>query len=245
MDIEKWLCGLGLQQYVATFRDNAIDAEVLSELTEADLEKLGIVLGHRKRLLRAIGTLASPTGLEQAALVGLAPPIGDGAERRQLTVMFCDLVGSTALATMTTNHNSYAKPEVTLPPHCSERRRSNCSTSSRECQRLGDWRVARLPGLFRQKDGVLFPAHAPSGRRARARRRRRPRRRGFPGRCRSAGRAAHARRRSATARAADRRTSRAVPRCRRRLRARCPRSVAGRARHGACAAPRGWVSLCA
>jgi hypothetical protein len=116
MDIEKWLCGLGLQQYVATFRDNAIDAEVLSELTEADLEKLGIVLGHRKRLLRASGTLASPTGLEQAALVGLAPPIGDGAERRQLTVMFCDLVGSTALATMTTNHNSYAKPEVTLPP---------------------------------------------------------------------------------------------------------------------------------
>jgi hypothetical protein len=62
MDIEKWLCGLGLQQYVATFRDNAIDAEVLSELTEADLEKLGIVLGHRKRLLRAIGTLASRQG---------------------------------------------------------------------------------------------------------------------------------------------------------------------------------------
>ena len=98
MDIEKWLCGLGLQQYVTTFRDNAIDAEVLSELTEADLEKLGVVLGHRKRLLKAIATLTSPAALEQATPVGQAPSIGDGAERRQLTVMFCDLVGSTALA---------------------------------------------------------------------------------------------------------------------------------------------------
>ena len=59
MDIEKWLCGLGLQQYAASFRDNAIDAEILPELTEADLEKLGVVLGHRKRLLKAIATLAS------------------------------------------------------------------------------------------------------------------------------------------------------------------------------------------
>src|SRR4029453_13136983 len=98
MDIEKWLCGLGLQQYVTAFRDNAIDAELLTELTEADLEKLGVVLGHRKRLLKAIATLASATGLEEAMPVGHAPPIGDSAERRQLTVMFCDLVGSPALA---------------------------------------------------------------------------------------------------------------------------------------------------
>ena len=73
MDIEKWLCGLGLQQYVTTFRDNAIDPDVLSELTEADLEKLGVVLGHRKRLLRAIATLASPAALARAAPVGQAP----------------------------------------------------------------------------------------------------------------------------------------------------------------------------
>ncbi|HYI04970.1 MAG TPA: AAA family ATPase, partial [Reyranella sp.] len=98
MDIERWLRGLGLQQYATTFRDNAIDAEVLSELTEADLEKLGVVLGHRKRLLKAIATLASPAALERATPVGQAPSIGDGAERRQLTVMFCDLVGSTALS---------------------------------------------------------------------------------------------------------------------------------------------------
>ena len=60
MDIEKWLHGLGLQQYVTAFRDNAIDAEVLPELTDADLEKLGVLLGHRKRLLKAIAALAAP-----------------------------------------------------------------------------------------------------------------------------------------------------------------------------------------
>ncbi len=72
MDIEKWLRGLGLQQYAASFRDNAIDAEVLPELTEADFEKLGIVLGHRKRLLKAIATLAAPTPVVKATPVGPA-----------------------------------------------------------------------------------------------------------------------------------------------------------------------------
>src|SRR3954454_25392069 len=65
MDIEKWLHSLDLQQYAATFRANGIDAEILSELTEADLEKLGVVLGHRKRLLKAIATLASQSACER------------------------------------------------------------------------------------------------------------------------------------------------------------------------------------
>jgi SAM domain (Sterile alpha motif) len=52
MDIATWLRGLGLAQYEPIFRENAIDAEILPELTEADLEKLGVVLGHRKRILR-------------------------------------------------------------------------------------------------------------------------------------------------------------------------------------------------
>jgi SAM domain (Sterile alpha motif) len=73
MDIEKWLRGLGLQKYVAAFRDNAIDAEVLPELTEADLEKLGVVLGHRKRLLKAIATLAAPAPAVRATPVGPLP----------------------------------------------------------------------------------------------------------------------------------------------------------------------------
>lgn len=66
MDISEWLRGLDLAQYEVVFRENAIDVEILPELTEADLEKLGGVLGHRKRMLRAITALgerrpAAPT----------------------------------------------------------------------------------------------------------------------------------------------------------------------------------------
>ena len=60
MDISEWLRGLDLAQYGPIFRENAIDAEILPELTEADLEKLGVVLGHRKRMLRAIAVLEAP-----------------------------------------------------------------------------------------------------------------------------------------------------------------------------------------
>ena len=94
MDIGSWLHELGLERYEPVFRDNAIDAEVLPELTEADLEKLGVLLGHRKRMLRAIAELGT-TPLRPAPAPECAP---DPAERRQLTVMFCDLVGSTALS---------------------------------------------------------------------------------------------------------------------------------------------------
>jgi hypothetical protein len=60
MDVAVWLRNLGLQQYEALFRENDIDAEVLSDLTDGDLEKIGVSLGHRKRLLKAIATLAGP-----------------------------------------------------------------------------------------------------------------------------------------------------------------------------------------
>ena len=96
MDIAQWLHGLGLAEYEGIFRENAIDAEVLRELSEADLEKLGVVLGHRKRLLRAIAALDEGAGPRGAQPASTAPT---EAERRQLTVMFCDLVGSTALST--------------------------------------------------------------------------------------------------------------------------------------------------
>ena len=94
MDIEAWLQGLGLERFVPAFRDNEIDAEVLPELTEADLATLGLPLGPRRKLLKAIA------GLRQGALPSPAPvsATAQEAERRQLTVMFCDLVGSTALA---------------------------------------------------------------------------------------------------------------------------------------------------
>jgi class 3 adenylate cyclase len=94
VEIGVWLSSLGLERYEPAFRDNAIDAEVLPELTEADLEKLGVLLGHRKRMLRAIAELGTAPVRATPAPERAADP----AERRQLTVMFCDLVGSTELA---------------------------------------------------------------------------------------------------------------------------------------------------
>ncbi|HWZ67531.1 MAG TPA: AAA family ATPase [Stellaceae bacterium] len=100
MDIAEWLRGLGLAQYEPAFRENAIDDTVLPSLTAEDLKDLGVTLvGHRRRLLDAIAALRSET---PAAAVTAAPrdaPALSEAERRQLTVMFCDLVGSTALST--------------------------------------------------------------------------------------------------------------------------------------------------
>jgi hypothetical protein len=100
MDLGGWLRSFGLEQYETAFRENAIDAEVLPDLTDQDLEKLGVLLGHRRKLLRAIANLQ---GIEKGAVVAVpippaaSPPL-DTAERRQVTVMFSDLVGSTALA---------------------------------------------------------------------------------------------------------------------------------------------------
>src|SRR4051812_4316924 len=105
MDVVTWLRGLGLAQYEAAFRDNAIDVEVLPDLTDTDLAGLGVLLGHRKKILRAIAALRAPaTGERQSPLGEAASPPpsvtarAPAAERRQLTVMFVDLVGSTALS---------------------------------------------------------------------------------------------------------------------------------------------------
>jgi class 3 adenylate cyclase len=98
MDIGAWLRGLGLGQYEAAFRESEIDADVLPELTETDLEKLGLPLGPRKRILKAIANLGGAEKALGEGSLSAPPPAGDGAERRQLTVMFCDLVGSTALS---------------------------------------------------------------------------------------------------------------------------------------------------
>lgn len=97
MDIGAWLHSLGLEQYEAVFRANAVDAEVLPDLGEADLEKLGVLLGHRKKLLKAIAALQDNPSAAVHQLVEATPATPE-AERRQLTVMFCDLVDSTRLA---------------------------------------------------------------------------------------------------------------------------------------------------
>ena len=99
MDVGGWLRSLGLGQYEAVFRDNAIDADVVADLSDGDLEKLGLPLGDRKRLLKAIAGLV---GLRSAATKSEPahghPPHPPSAERRPITVMFCDLVDSTSLA---------------------------------------------------------------------------------------------------------------------------------------------------
>src|SRR4030088_1891732 len=93
MDVGTWLSGLGLSQYEAVFRESEIDADVLTELTDQHLKDLGVSLGHRLKMLRAIRELAGDTQVK--ASEGQKPQ--DAADRRQLTVMFCDLVDSTAL----------------------------------------------------------------------------------------------------------------------------------------------------
>jgi class 3 adenylate cyclase len=93
--IVQWLEALGLGQYGEAFVRADIDAAVLPDLSEADLAQLGVTLGHRKRLLRAIASLSEPGATRPGVP---APPAGAAAERRQLTVLFSDLVGSTALA---------------------------------------------------------------------------------------------------------------------------------------------------
>lgn len=101
-----WLEGLGLDRYREAFQQNEVTWDLLPELNDTDLAALGVVLGHRKRLLRAIAQLSQGSGPDQlqaastpVSAVLTSPIYGrDQVERRQLTVMFCDLVGSTALA---------------------------------------------------------------------------------------------------------------------------------------------------
>ena len=98
MDIADWLKGLGLAQYATAFRENDITEVLLPKLTGEDLKDLGVAtVGHRRMLLDAI---AASTADRKAPDAAAAPTPGPEpqAERRQLTVMFCDLVGSTALA---------------------------------------------------------------------------------------------------------------------------------------------------
>jgi class 3 adenylate cyclase len=105
MDIGGWLRSLGLERYEAAFRENEIDETVLPSLTHETLKELGVTaVGHRLKLLDTIATLRTaggtkPPAADEATTLA-APSITpeDRAERRQVTVMFSDLVGSTALS---------------------------------------------------------------------------------------------------------------------------------------------------
>lgn len=97
--VADWLEQIGMRQYIECFRAQDIEFSILGDLTDQDLDKIGVTsLGHRRKLLRAIADLKSVP----AVAAGLAPPaataLGDSGERRQVTVFFSDLVGSTALS---------------------------------------------------------------------------------------------------------------------------------------------------
>jgi hypothetical protein len=109
VDVGEWLKSLGLEQYEAAFRENAVDAEVLPTLTADDLKEMGVVpIGHRRRLLEAIATLRFKVVPDEAsAQVSSPPALADPtaqsyasettAERRPLSVMFCDLTAKRAM----------------------------------------------------------------------------------------------------------------------------------------------------
>ena len=105
MDVVVWLRSLGLEEYEAAFRENKINERVLPNLTQEDLKEIGVgPVGHRRILLEAIAALRAD-GSAKAPSVDPTPSPArpslaaeDRAERRQVTVMFCDLVGSTALS---------------------------------------------------------------------------------------------------------------------------------------------------
>jgi class 3 adenylate cyclase len=105
MNVRVWLRGLGLRRYEERFRENKIDFDVLADITDGDLRELGVPLGDRRRLLRAIAELGAqqPVTTQARPLPTEPSPARsfaqlDSAERRPITVMFCDLVGSTELA---------------------------------------------------------------------------------------------------------------------------------------------------
>jgi class 3 adenylate cyclase len=97
--IAEWLKQLGMREYIQRFAENNIDFAILGDLTDQDLEKIGITsLGRRRKLLRAIADLKGASAVAAAAAPPAKPRAADTAERRQITVLFSDLVGSTALS---------------------------------------------------------------------------------------------------------------------------------------------------
>ena len=89
--IADWLKKLGMSECAQRFADNDIDASVLRDLTDQDLKDIGVALGHRRKLLRAIAETVASTTTTPQATAAFEPKPRDDAERRQLTVMFCDL----------------------------------------------------------------------------------------------------------------------------------------------------------
>jgi hypothetical protein len=159
MDIADWLRSLGLKRYEQAFRDNEIDTEVLATLTADDLKDLGVALvGHRRKILDAIAAFGAgvgssegppPLAIPSSVRAEWGSPDSSGAERRQLTVMFCDLVGSTALST---RHDPEDLRELIGDYH--RRPMVGRSTVCRQVYGRRDPRLFRLPASPRRRSGT-------------------------------------------------------------------------------------------
>jgi class 3 adenylate cyclase len=100
LDVSRWLVEQGLGHHAEAFTRNGVAGDVLCDLTDGDLKELGLNLGDRKRLFKALAALnATHTAERSEGAEATTPVVPRDAERRQLTVLFCDLVGSTELAT--------------------------------------------------------------------------------------------------------------------------------------------------
>src|SRR5579863_2771945 len=97
-EIADWLRKLGMPEYAQRFAENGIDVSALRHLTDQDLKEIGVLLGHRRKMLAAIGELTPAAPAKPVPATEVEPRTQDAAERRQVTVMFSDLVGSTALS---------------------------------------------------------------------------------------------------------------------------------------------------
>jgi class 3 adenylate cyclase/predicted ATPase len=97
-EIADWLATLGMSEYAQRFAENGIDVSALRHLTDQDLKDIGVLLGHRRKMLAAIGELSGAAPAIHQPATGMGPKTQDTAERRQVTVTFSDLVGSTALS---------------------------------------------------------------------------------------------------------------------------------------------------
>ncbi len=131
-DVTRWLESLGLDKYAEVFAENAVGLDVLHQLKEKHLKELGVLLGDRLHLLEAIKTLDSaPTTISPEAVPTSTPvlvipttrPTGE-AQRRQLTVMFCDLVDSTALSSQAPDPGTHRRVALCLGGGTS--RRDHC-----------------------------------------------------------------------------------------------------------------------
>jgi hypothetical protein len=157
--IADWLKKLGMSEYAQRFAENDIDFTILGDLTDQDLEKIGVVsLGHRRKLLRAIADIKTiQTSAHAAAVAAPAAPLTlQTAERRQVTVMFSDLVGSTALSQC---QKLFKSPSISISGNLA---RPNGSTIARRWPHTSAWGSAQSARHGHQGIGMSSPAPSPA-----------------------------------------------------------------------------------